>query len=104
MLGRATCDMLELGEGGSAEHRSLAAAVENAGADLVFLAGPLMGELWQDLPDQRRGAYAGTAAELEPILLQAIGPGDVIMMKASLGTRLGPVVEAVKRHFAANAA
>ena len=35
--------------------------------------------------------------------MKTIGPGDVVMMKASLGTRLGPVVEAVKRYFAAGA-
>jgi UDP-N-acetylmuramyl pentapeptide synthase len=97
-------DMLELGDGGPAEHRALASAIETSGADLVFLAGQQMADLWRDLPDQRRGAYAGTAAELEPILLKAIGPGDVIMMKASLGTRLGPVVEALKRHFSTGAA
>ena len=33
-----------------------------------------------------------------------IGPGDVVMVKASLGTRLGPVVEAVKRRFSPDAA
>jgi UDP-N-acetylmuramyl pentapeptide synthase len=97
-------DMLELGDDATREHRALAAAVEESGADLVFLAGPLMAGLWQDLPDKCRGAYAGSAAELEPILMQAIGAGDVIMMKASLGTRLGPVVDSIKRHFAANAA
>jgi UDP-N-acetylmuramoyl-tripeptide--D-alanyl-D-alanine ligase len=96
-------DMLELGEVSPTQHRGLAPAVEQSGADLVFLAGPMMAALWRDLPEARRGAYAESAAELEPILLQAIGPGDVIMMKASLGTRLGPVVEAVKRHFAPEA-
>ena len=97
-------DMLELGEDGPGEHRGLATPVEQSRADLVFLAGPLMAELWRDLPDQRRGAYAGSAAELEPILLESLGAGDVIMMKASLGTRLGPVVDSIKRHFAASAA
>lgn len=97
-------DMLELGEEAPMQHRGLAQAVEQSHADLVFLAGPNMAALWRDLPETRRGAYAESAAELEPILLKAIGPGDVIMMKASLGTRLGPVVEAVKRHFAPVAA
>jgi UDP-N-acetylmuramyl pentapeptide synthase len=92
-------DMLELGDAASALHRGLAAAVEKSHADLVFLAGPNMAALWQDLPETRRGAYAQSAAELEPILLKAIGPGDVIMMKASLGTKLGPVVEGLKQHF-----
>ncbi len=62
-----------------------------------------MADLWRDLPDQRRGAYSEKAAELEPILLKTVGPGDVVMMKASLGTRLGPVVEAVKRYFSGEA-
>jgi UDP-N-acetylmuramoyl-tripeptide--D-alanyl-D-alanine ligase len=96
-------DMLELGRAGPGLHRGLSAPLEEAGADLVFLAGPQMAELWRDLPDQRRGAYSEKAADLEPILLEAIGPGDVVMMKASLGSRLGPVVEAVKRYFGAEA-
>ena len=58
-----------------------------------------MQALWRDLPDNRRGAYAESAAALEPILLDAVGPGDVIMIKASLGTQLGPLVEALKRRF-----
>ena len=97
-------DMLELGEAAARFHRGLAPAVGESGADIVFLAGPSMKQLWQDLPEARRGAYAESAAEIEPILLETIGPGDVIMIKASLGTRLGPLVEAVKRRFPADAA
>jgi UDP-N-acetylmuramyl pentapeptide synthase len=96
-------DMLELGTAGPDLHRGLAAPLEEAGADLVFLAGPQMAGLWRDLPEERRGAYSEKAADLEPILLKTIGPGDVVMMKASLGSRLGPVVEAVKRYFGADA-
>jgi UDP-N-acetylmuramoyl-tripeptide--D-alanyl-D-alanine ligase len=92
-------DMLELGDDAAALHRNLAPAVEAAGADLVFLAGPVMESLWRVLPEARRGAYADSAAALEPILLEAIGPGDVIMVKASLGTRLGALVESLKRRF-----
>jgi UDP-N-acetylmuramyl pentapeptide synthase len=91
--------MLELGDEAPALHRGLAPALEASGADLVFLAGPLMDNLWRDLPEARRGAYAENAAALEPILLEAVGPGDVIMLKASLGTKLGPLVEALKRRF-----
>lgn len=96
-------DMLELGEEAATQHRGLASAVDQAGTDLVFLAGPLMEQLWRDLPDTRRGAYSESATALESILIDTIGPGDVIMVKASLGTRLGPVVEALKRRFAAEA-
>jgi UDP-N-acetylmuramoyl-tripeptide--D-alanyl-D-alanine ligase len=96
-------DMLELGESAPELHRALLPAVEESGAEIVFLAGPQMQNLWRDLPERRRGAYAATAAELEPILAGAIGPGDVVVMKASLGTRLGPVVEALKRRFSGEA-
>jgi UDP-N-acetylmuramyl pentapeptide synthase len=93
-------DMLELGDEAPFYHRGLSAAVEEAGADLVFLVGPLMENLWRDLPEHRRGAYSESVAALEPILLSSVGPGDVVMVKASLGTRLGPLVDALKRRYA----
>ena len=98
-------DMLELGEDGPAQHRGLARGgravrrrprLPRRAADGGALAGLARISAGEPMPE--------SAAELEPILLKTIGPGDVIMMKASLGTRLGPVVEAVKRHFAAGAA
>ena len=97
-------DMLELGPQSPELHRGLGAAIAAAGADLVFLAGPDMESLWRDLPETRRGAYAENAGALEPILLEAVAPGDVVMIKASFGTRLSPVAEAMKRRFAPNAA
>jgi UDP-N-acetylmuramoyl-tripeptide--D-alanyl-D-alanine ligase len=51
------------------------------------------------LPPSRQGAYAKTAEELAPRLVGAVGPGDVIMIKGSLGSRMGPLVEALKRRF-----
>jgi UDP-N-acetylmuramyl pentapeptide synthase len=95
--------MLELGETSEAQHRELASAIEESGADRVFLAGPFMEALWGDLPEARRGAYAESAGALQRILLDAIGPGDVVMVKASFGTRLGPVVEAIRQRFGGQA-
>ncbi len=92
-------DMLELGGEAPEMHRDLLGALEEAGVDLAFLVGPLMKSLWEGLPDRCRGAYAGSAEELQPNLMRALGPGDVIVVKASLGTRLGPLVEAIKKRF-----
>jgi UDP-N-acetylmuramoyl-tripeptide--D-alanyl-D-alanine ligase len=92
-------DMLELGPRGPEMHRSLAEAVEANALDLVFCAGPLMGELWRSLPSAKRGGYATTAAELLPTVLDAVGPGDAIMVKGSLGSRMGPIVAALKTRF-----
>jgi UDP-N-acetylmuramoyl-tripeptide--D-alanyl-D-alanine ligase len=92
-------DMLELGTQGAKLHQELAEVVDGAGVDVVFACGELMGSLYQALPAGRRGAYAKTAEDLQPLLTAGVGPGDVIMVKGSLGSRMGPLVEALKRRF-----
>jgi UDP-N-acetylmuramoyl-tripeptide--D-alanyl-D-alanine ligase len=97
-------DMLELGPAGAGLHRALVEAIEEAGIDLVFCSGPLMHALWEALPSRVRGGYAGTAAELEPEVLEAIRAGDAIMVKGSLGSKMGPIVKALERQFPRRAA
>jgi UDP-N-acetylmuramyl pentapeptide synthase len=58
-----------------------------------------MASLWQGLPSAARGGYANSAAELEPQVLAAVRSGDVLMVKASAGSRMGPIAKAlVRRH------
>jgi UDP-N-acetylmuramoyl-tripeptide--D-alanyl-D-alanine ligase len=97
-------DMLELGPEGPRLHQDLAEVVDGAGVDVVFACGELMGSLFEALPAGRRGAYAKTSEELAPKLVGAVGPGDAIMVKGSLGSRMAPLVEALKRRFGAAAA
>jgi len=92
-------DMLELGEQGAALHRGLAEA--SAAIDLVFCSGPLMKALWEALPSNHRGGYAETAAALEPAVLDAIRAGDAVMVKGSLGSKMGPIVKALQKRFSA---
>ncbi len=92
-------DMLELGSQGDDLHRGLAAPIEAANVDLVYCSGPQMHALWEALPSGRRGGYAGTAAELEPAVLDAIRDGDAVMVKGSLGSKMGPIVKALERQF-----
>jgi UDP-N-acetylmuramoyl-tripeptide--D-alanyl-D-alanine ligase len=92
-------DMLELGPEGATLHAELAEAVLVNAIDLVYCAGPLMQSLWDALPSERRGGYAEDAAALEPQVLAAVGAGDAVMIKGSLGSRMGPVVTALKRRF-----
>ena len=47
-----------------------------------------------------KGGYAATAAELTPLVLSHMQAGDVLMVKASNGTKLGTLVDAVKTRFA----
>jgi UDP-N-acetylmuramoyl-tripeptide--D-alanyl-D-alanine ligase len=97
-------DMLELGSAGAGLHRALVEAIEEAGIDLVFCSGPLMHALWEALPSRVRGGYAWTAAELEAEVLEAIRAGDAIMVKGSLGSKMGPIVKALERQFPRRAA
>jgi len=90
-------DMLELGSMGERLHLELAKTVADAGVDLVFACGPLMHRLWEQVPSLARGAYAATSAEIEQQLCAMIAPGDVIMIKGSLGSAMGPLVEAIAR-------
>lgn len=92
-------DMLELGETGPELHTKLAEAVLEAKVDKAYLVGPLMSGLWQELPIDLRGAYAHQSAEIEQPLIEAIRPGDVVMVKGSLGSKMGPVVESLVTRF-----
>ncbi len=94
-------DMLELGPSGPALHEGLADAVLANGVDKVFACGPLMRGLYDGLPSAIRGAYAGQASGLEPLVLDAIRAGDVVTVKGSLGSRMGPIVKAIVARFPA---
>ena len=97
-------DMLELGEQGAALHRGLAEPITAAGIDLVYCAGPLMRALWEALPSGARGGYAETAAALEPAVLAGLRAGDAVMVKGSLGSKMGPIVKALELQFPLQAA
>jgi UDP-N-acetylmuramoyl-tripeptide--D-alanyl-D-alanine ligase len=90
-------DMLELGPEAALLHAELADAVVGNAVDLVYCAGPLMKSLWDALPSERRGGYAENAAALQPQILGAVAAGDAVMVKGSLGSRMGPIVKALKR-------
>ena len=92
-------DMLELGETGPKLHADLAEPIAHASIDRVFCAGPLMKSLWQALPPDRRAAYGTSSKEIEAALVSDVQPGDVLMIKGSLGSRMGPLVEALKAKY-----
>ena len=93
-------DMLELGRGAEAMHAGLAAPLAEADVDAVFLVGPLMRALWDALPVRMHGGYAERASDMESLVVDAIAPGDVIMVKGSNASRMGPLVETIKARFA----
>ncbi|MGO4175260.1 UDP-N-acetylmuramoylalanyl-D-glutamyl-2,6-diaminopimelate--D-alanyl-D-alanine ligase [Bosea sp. TAF32] len=94
-------DMLELGSTGAELHKGLSEPLVANRIDKVFACGPLMKGLYESLPSPMRGAYAPGAGELEPLVLDAIRAGDVITVKGSLGSRMGPIVKAILARFPA---
>ncbi len=93
-------DMLELGAEGAAMHAALAADLAAARVDLLFGAGPLTRALFEAAPERIRASWAETSSEIEGAVASALRAGDVAMVKGSNASRMGPLVEALRRRFA----
>jgi UDP-N-acetylmuramoyl-tripeptide--D-alanyl-D-alanine ligase len=89
-------DMLELGPESRAFHAGLAGPLRDAGIDLVFTCGPEMAALHKALPEAQRGEHAADSLDLSEILHDRVRPGDVVMVKGSLGSRMAHVVETLR--------
>jgi len=88
-------DMLELGPDSRKIHAGLAQHLTTNKIDQVFTAGTLMSELDKALPKYMRGGHRNTPEELLPIVMQSIRDGDVVLVKGSLGSRAGPIADAL---------
>ena len=93
-------DMLELGTEGAAMHAALAPELAANRVDLVFGAGALTRALYEAAPVAVRGAWAPQSSELTPEVAGALRAGDIVMVKGSNGSRMGPLVAALREHFA----
>jgi UDP-N-acetylmuramoyl-tripeptide--D-alanyl-D-alanine ligase len=90
-------DMLELGDQSAALHEGLAGPIEAAGLDMVHAAGPEMRRLYESLPQSRRGLWRETAAELAAEAALLAGPGDVVMVKGSNGSKASLIAMALAK-------
>jgi UDP-N-acetylmuramoyl-tripeptide--D-alanyl-D-alanine ligase len=97
-------DMLELGDESPRLHAELAGAVDESGTNIVYACGPGMAHLWDALPETRRGAHGETSQDLEDALVRDLRGGDVVMVKGSLGSRMMPLVEAIRARYPERAA
>ncbi len=92
-------DMLELGPDGAALHAKLAADLEANKVDLLFGAGPLTRALYDAAPASMRGAWTERSRELTANIAAVLRGGDVVMVKGSNASRMGPLVAALCDHF-----
>jgi UDP-N-acetylmuramoyl-tripeptide--D-alanyl-D-alanine ligase len=89
-------DMRELGVDADRLHAELATALAAAGVDLLFCCGPHMRALADAARAQMQVEHAQDSAALLTRVTDAIGAGDVVLVKGSLGSRMAPIVEALK--------
>lgn len=94
-------DMLELGAHSAKLHASLASMIEPTKIDAVYLGGPEMAALAAALAPQRLAGHLPDVEALKPVLLGALKPGDVVMVKSSKGIGFSKLVEAILKKFPA---
>ena len=88
-------DMLELGDEAPALHRGLSVLLRDGRIHKVFTAGPLMANLSESLLPSLRADHAESADDLAGRVTAVVRPGDVVMVKGSLGSRMAAVVDAL---------
>ncbi|MGF9691708.1 UDP-N-acetylmuramoylalanyl-D-glutamyl-2,6-diaminopimelate--D-alanyl-D-alanine ligase [Rhizobium sp. 0TCS1.26] len=94
-------DMLEMGEFSPRVHEELAGPLLAAGIEHVWLAGAEMAALRDALPDSVQVEYRPATAELVDHVVRSVIPGDVLMVKSSLGLGFGKIVAALIDNYPA---
>lgn len=89
-------DMLELGEKSPNYHAKLAKDLQEEPIDMVFACGKMMAYLYESLPEQVKSGYAPSSEQLSGLVTEAIQPGDIVMIKGSLGSKMNIIVQDVK--------
>ncbi|MGC2787424.1 MAG: UDP-N-acetylmuramoylalanyl-D-glutamyl-2,6-diaminopimelate--D-alanyl-D-alanine ligase [Roseiarcus sp.] len=93
-------DMLELGPKAAAMHAELAADLRANKVDLLFGAGPLTRALFDAAPASMRAVWTERSSELTDQVARTLRGGDIAMVKGSNGSRMGPLVAALRDRFA----
>ena len=93
-------DMLELGGDSDSVHGELAAPLQQAGVHRVFVTGPGMRNLFDRLPACIRGGYMQDTTCLAPLVAESVAPGDIVLVKGSLGMGMRRIIEAIERRAA----
>lgn len=94
-------DMLEMGTFSAKVHEELAGPLLAAGIEHVWLAGTEMAALRDALPDSVAVEYRPTTAELVDHVVKNVRPGDVLMVKSSLGIGFGKIISALIDNYPA---
>ncbi|MHA6263892.1 UDP-N-acetylmuramoyl-tripeptide--D-alanyl-D-alanine ligase [Arenibacterium sp. CAU 1754] len=90
-------DMKELGPDAASLHRALADLPAMQEIDVVHCIGPLMKSLHQSLPEDKRGLWTETSADMQSAVPRKLDSGDVVLAKGSLSMKLAVIVDAIRK-------
>ena len=90
-------DMKELGPDQLRLHAALANLPAMRHIDTVHCVGPLMRALHDALPECKQGEWCTTSKSMIKSLRRRLAPGDVVLVKGSLSTGLGAIVDAIRQ-------
>lgn len=94
-------DMLEMGEFSPEAHEELAGPLLASGIEHVWLAGKEMAALRDALPENIHVEYREETGGLVDFVTRSVNPGDVVMVKSSLGIGFGKIVAALLDNYPA---
>ena len=89
-------DMKELGPNEVSLHAELAQRPSLSDVDQIHCIGPLMQHLHASLPDDKRGTWYQTSAEVLPDLADQVQSGDIVLAKGSLSIALAKIVDGIR--------
>ena len=94
-------DMLELGPEGAELHAALAPELDAATRRSAVRRGTADARRFtRPRPPPIRGDWGGSSADTRRTkLVRGVRAGDVVMVKGSNGSRMGPIVAALRRHI-----
>ena len=88
-------DMLELGAHARDLHLSVIPAIRRANLDAVYLCGANMRFVYDALANVLPAFYAPSSQDMAPIVAAALQPGDAVMVKGSLGSKMRLIIESI---------
>lgn len=97
-------DMLELGKQSSKLHGDLARPIVDTHVNMLFIGGAHMSALKSAMPAEIQVEYRESVDELLPLVVKAVRPGDVVMIKSSKSIGFVKIVNALLKKYAVSEA
>ena len=88
-------DMKELGPSEVDYHKGIASLSSMAKVDCVYTVGPLMRNLHDSLPEEKRGRHFENSLQVLPELRSILKRGDCLLLKASLSVGISVISDAI---------